>query len=33
VPYDKNFRVRGADNSVQPWRVASDGNVHNALFI
>ena len=24
-------RVRGADNSVQPWRVASDGSVHNAL--
>jgi sulfane dehydrogenase subunit SoxC len=33
VPYDKSFRVRGADNSVQPWRVASDGNVHNALAI
>jgi sulfane dehydrogenase subunit SoxC len=24
-------RVTGQDNSVQPWRVASDGSVHNAI--
>jgi sulfane dehydrogenase subunit SoxC len=29
-PPDK-VRIRGADNSVQPWRVASDGSVHNGL--
>ena len=29
-PVDK-VRVRGADNSVQPWRIASDGSVHNGL--
>lgn len=29
-PPDKS-RVRGADNSVQPWKVASDGSVHNGL--
>jgi len=27
----ENFRVPGADNTVQPWRVASDGSVHNGL--
>jgi hypothetical protein len=30
-PLDGNFRVPGADNSVQPWRVAADGSVHNGL--
>jgi len=30
LPLDK-VRVPGADNTVQPWRVASDGSVHNAL--
>ena len=29
-PEDK-VRVRGADNSVQPWRVAADGSVTNGL--
>ena len=29
-PLEK-VRIRGADNSVQPWRVASDGSVHNEL--
>ena len=29
-PVDK-VRIRGADNSVQPWRVASDGSVSNGL--
>jgi sulfane dehydrogenase subunit SoxC len=24
-------RVRGLDNSIQPWRIASDGSVHNAI--
>ncbi|HJO11301.1 MAG: molybdopterin-dependent oxidoreductase [Gammaproteobacteria bacterium] len=24
-------RVRGQDNSIQPWRVESDGSVHNAI--
>ena len=28
---DRNFRVPGADNTVQPWRVAGDGSVHNGL--
>ena len=26
-----NVRIRGADNSVQPWRVASNGSVLNGL--
>src|SRR5579863_6097031 len=26
-----NVRVQGADNSAQPWRIASDGSVHNGL--
>jgi sulfane dehydrogenase subunit SoxC len=30
-PLDAAFRVPGADNTVQPWKVASDGSVHNAL--
>jgi sulfane dehydrogenase subunit SoxC len=30
-PLDDKFRVPGADNTVQPWKVASDGSVHNAL--
>jgi sulfane dehydrogenase subunit SoxC len=25
------YRPPGTDNSIQPWRVASDGSVHNAL--
>jgi len=29
-PLEK-VRIRGADNSVQPWRIASDGSVHNGL--
>ena len=24
-------RVKGQDNSIQPWRIDSDGNVHNAI--
>ena len=30
-PLDDNFRVPGADNTIQPWKVASDGSVHNGL--
>jgi sulfane dehydrogenase subunit SoxC len=26
-----NFSVPGQDNSIQPWRIASDGSVHNAI--
>jgi sulfane dehydrogenase subunit SoxC len=29
VPFDSSYRVPGLDNSIQPWRVASDGSVHN----
>jgi len=31
VPFDRNYRVPGLDNSVQPWRIARDGSVHNGL--
>ena len=31
VPPDQPFRVKGMDNSIQPWRIASDGSVHNAI--
>jgi sulfane dehydrogenase subunit SoxC len=30
-PLDGNSRIPGADNSVQPWNVASDGRVSNGL--
>jgi len=29
--YYKTHGVQGTDNMIQPWRVASDGSVHNAL--
>jgi sulfane dehydrogenase subunit SoxC len=29
VPLDPSFRVPGLDNSIQPWRIARDGSVHN----
>jgi sulfane dehydrogenase subunit SoxC len=29
VPLDPAYRVPGLDNSIQPWRIASDGSVHN----
>jgi sulfane dehydrogenase subunit SoxC len=29
-PLDK-LRIRGADNTVQPWKVTSDGSVYNGL--
>jgi sulfane dehydrogenase subunit SoxC len=28
---DEPFRMTGQDNSIQPWRIASDGSVHNAI--
>jgi sulfane dehydrogenase subunit SoxC len=30
IPLDPSYRVPGRDNSIQTWRVASDGSVHNA---
>ena len=30
-PLDSNYRAPGTDNTIQPWRVASDGSVTNAL--
>ena len=29
--YYKTHGVQGSDNTIQPWRVASDGSVHNAI--
>jgi sulfane dehydrogenase subunit SoxC len=29
--YYKTHHTQGTDNTIQPWRVASDGSVHNAL--
>lgn len=31
VPNDANLQIKGLDNSVFPWRVASDGTIHNGL--
>jgi sulfane dehydrogenase subunit SoxC len=33
VPPDhyKTHGVQGTDNTIQPWRVAGDGSVHNAI--
>ena len=30
-PRDGSGGVRGQDNSIQPWRIESDGSVHNAI--
>ena len=30
-PLDENFRVPGADNTIQAWKVAGDGSVHNGI--
>ena len=30
-PLDASAACRGNDNTVQPWRIASDGSVHNGL--
>src|SRR6266545_2984997 len=29
VPLDPSYSVPGNDNTIQPWRIASDGSVHN----
>ena len=29
--YYKTHRLPGTDNTIQPWKVASDGSVHNAI--
>ena len=31
VDYYRTHGVQGSDNTIQPWRVASDGSVHNAI--
>ena len=31
VPADPSYVVPGRDNSIQPWRIASDGSVHNGF--
>jgi sulfane dehydrogenase subunit SoxC len=31
VPFDRNYRVPGLDNSVMPWRINKDGSVTNGL--
>jgi sulfane dehydrogenase subunit SoxC len=31
-PLTPNFQVKGADNTIQVWKIASDGSVHNANF-
>jgi len=31
VPFERNYRVPGLDNSVMPWRIAKDGSVTNGL--
>jgi sulfane dehydrogenase subunit SoxC len=28
-PLTPNFGAKGADNTIQPWKIASDGSVHN----
>jgi sulfane dehydrogenase subunit SoxC len=29
VPLDPSYSVPGLDNTIQPWRISSDGSVHN----
>src|SRR5882672_6992743 len=31
VPFDRDYRMPGLDNSVMPWRIARDGSVTNGL--
>jgi sulfane dehydrogenase subunit SoxC len=31
VPFERNYRVPGLDNSVMPWKIAKDGSVTNGL--
>ena len=30
-PLDPSFSVPGLDNTIQPWKIASDGSVTNGL--
>jgi sulfane dehydrogenase subunit SoxC len=32
-PLTPQFNVRGADNTIQAWKIASDGSVHNGNFV
>jgi len=32
TPEGERLRVRGQDNSIQPWRIHSDGSIHNAII-
>ena len=29
-PFGPGYRAKGADNTIQAWRIASDGSIHNA---
>jgi sulfane dehydrogenase subunit SoxC len=31
MPFERDYRVPGLDNSVMPWRIARDGSVTNGL--
>jgi sulfane dehydrogenase subunit SoxC len=31
VPFERNYKVPGTDNSVMPWKIARDGSVTNGL--
>jgi sulfane dehydrogenase subunit SoxC len=31
VPFERNYRVPGLDNSVMPWKIARDGSVTNGF--
>jgi hypothetical protein len=31
VPFERDYRVPGLDNSVMPWKIAKDGSVSNGL--
>jgi sulfane dehydrogenase subunit SoxC len=31
VPFERNYRVPGLDNSIMPWKIARDGSVTNGL--
>jgi sulfane dehydrogenase subunit SoxC len=32
-PFTPEFRPKGADNTIQLWKIASDGSVHNGNFV
>jgi hypothetical protein len=31
VPFERDYRVPGLDNSIMPWKIARDGMVTNGL--